>query len=485
MSFRIRLELGWLCGLLAGLIALPGCSGGQTGDGTGTLDDDQDPDDGNTTGEGGHCNYQTQPLASLNDASELGFSAQDILNFALAPVSTSFAWGGSELVEVGPETGVGTLDLALNYSGGAVRIRRQGPPPSAGEGPGNLLAEIEVNCPTALEIDVSGSFRTGGGALNETFETMLVAEVAGLATFIEPLDLEDLDGSLEVLSTRPAGGVLKQVQIQGSVSPLGSYGSVTGVLEYRTNDAVGDAAVGGAGQIGHWPAESACGADNGTPGLSVAADADLGGYTSADALALVAALSPAPLRWQDATETTLTLAIEPSGGTCARFEPDDVVSSSGILIDEPVWRLSTPVNVAATSADGRWQGEYTGSLSAVPNPSGGLALVRLRAFIDNVAPENFATASGFSAVDLSGYDYGRVFLEIELEVEAGNHTARVRVEGATEPDCAAPAQSEDPNPANSGAGGASSGGASAGGAEGSSSPGCAGTNLTTVWSGTF
>ena len=65
--------------LSSALLAAPACTGGQTGDGTGTQDDREGGDPTGNSGEGGRCNYQTQPVTDLDDASELGFSDQSHL----------------------------------------------------------------------------------------------------------------------------------------------------------------------------------------------------------------------------------------------------------------------------------------------------------------------------------------------------------------------------------------------------------------------
>jgi hypothetical protein len=248
---------------------------------------------------------------------------------------------------------------------------------------------------------------------------------------------------------------VKQVYIAGTLSALGTYGSVNGVLEYSVPDdgpsggAVTDVAVGGGGLIGSWPGSDAC-SDGFGSGLSVTLDSDLGGHNLAEAIAQANALFPRSLTWQvpgempatdsndpqpdpdsegepepnvappvfdDVSETSISLSVEAVADACARLENDG-------------WSLSLPVDLAATTEDGALQALYAGELTA-RSDAGGLRELSLRGGMDNVPVESFESSTGVRGVALTGYDYGRVSLWFQVEGAQGS----LEVMGADVADC--------------------------------------------------
>lgn len=248
------------------------CQGGQTGDGDPIRDEDSSEEgvgttNGNsqnesdrpptaggldntvTTGDdgsnaNGDCHFQRTPITSLNVETQLGFSAQDILDFATTPSQSPLLWKGSSQLSFGPEAGVSALQLDIQHAGGAVFLRDS----QQGE------------CASALELDVVMTLQSAGGALSETFITTLVAESKVLLTFEHSIDAQAVAGSFQVLATQPAGGVLEQLTVSGTMSPQGSCGAIDATLSYQPDETLPSAGLqlSGYGTVALWPADSDC-----------------------------------------------------------------------------------------------------------------------------------------------------------------------------------------------------------------------------------
>lgn len=141
--------------LLTVFASASGCAGGQTGSET----------------VPGRCSEQRTPL-ELAEASPLGFSAADVLSFAEGEHVTTIEWHPIDL-PYGPESGTKQLTLSIESLGGARYVDR-------GE---------SSCCFAAVQVDVRVTLETSGGALGESFVTVLEArsaDAASLLTIIEP-----------------------------------------------------------------------------------------------------------------------------------------------------------------------------------------------------------------------------------------------------------------------------------------------------------
>jgi hypothetical protein len=159
MTLRLRQLTSLL--LLTAFASAPGCAGGQTG----------------SEDVAGQCPEQRTPLA-LSEASPLGFSAADVLSFAEGEHVTTIEWQPLD-IPYGPESGKGELTLSVENLGHARYVDR-------GE---------NACCFPAVQVDVRVTLRTSGGALGESFVTVLEAhgaDGAWLQMLIEP----PLGGSL-------------------------------------------------------------------------------------------------------------------------------------------------------------------------------------------------------------------------------------------------------------------------------------------------
>jgi hypothetical protein len=159
MTLRLRQLTSLL--LLTACASASGCAGGQTGQEDVT----------------GPCNEERTPL-DLGEVSPLGFSAADVLSFAEGENVTTIEWQPID-IPYGPESGTQQLTLSVASLGRARYVDR-------GESP---------CCFAAVQVDVRVTLETSGGALSESFVTVLEArsaDAASLQTDIEP----PLGGSL-------------------------------------------------------------------------------------------------------------------------------------------------------------------------------------------------------------------------------------------------------------------------------------------------
>lgn len=147
--------------LLTAFASASGCAGGQTG----------------SEGVPGRCREQRTSL-ELGEPSPLGFSAEDVLSFAEGEHVTTIEWHPID-VPYGPESGTKQLTLSVESLGRARYVDR-------GESP---------CCFAAVQVDVRVTLETSGGALGESFVTVLEARSAGAASLLTVI-APPLGGSL-------------------------------------------------------------------------------------------------------------------------------------------------------------------------------------------------------------------------------------------------------------------------------------------------
>ncbi len=366
------------------LIGLSTCVGGQTGDGA----------EG-----GGDCAYRTLPVDNLDEANEFGFSAQDVLNFITVPRTSSFAWRASPFLEFDRGSLDNTFELELTHVGGA-RIRRP------------VSRSIAHYCPPALELDTSISLESSARTFAGEFPVVVVSTSPDAASFRETIDAEGLGNGFEILGTTPSGGVLEQFTLDGVVTPLGTYGDLDVVLSY--GEATSQRA-----RIVSWPDTSACLVDEYFRGLVVAELTDLGGYTPMDALSLVNGESPATLTWDDGSRTEVKFSVVAAGAPCATVRDG--------------WDLRYGVTVTIASADGRWQGSYSGGVSALPYE--GVLNVNLQVVISDVPAAQFAAKAGLPEMAFADDESPILELNLGLDVVTGLSTGEIRVDARRVADC--------------------------------------------------
>src|SRR4051812_24602961 len=176
-------------GSLAALVA--GCEGGQTGDLSG-----QHPD-GNETGTFGGCEEHKQKLASFDTPTDAG-SAEELLAYAEQSFEAPITWQAARQGQswsVAPESSKGVIHVDVARGESAYALTYTDKPSSNG-------LDIATICPPSqLGVEAHVTVTTDGGALAESFDTLLRSSAPGVATFGVPLQLAKLNGELRVTSS--------------------------------------------------------------------------------------------------------------------------------------------------------------------------------------------------------------------------------------------------------------------------------------------
>jgi len=106
----------------------------------------------------------TTTVITFEEASALGFSASDAMAAVATPVDADIAWTASGDVTV--------AHMSVTHDTGEVRYLESVPNPDAGGDSGMELAAF-IECVSSIEVDVSVTFATDDGALNESLSGTL------------------------------------------------------------------------------------------------------------------------------------------------------------------------------------------------------------------------------------------------------------------------------------------------------------------------
>lgn len=309
-------------------------TGGQTGDenwpekapGTGSVSNN------------GFCEYETTVLRSENEVSPLGFSASDVLAFAEGQHSHRLVWQlripRSEIeLDFGPEKGEQDVRLNVEYDAGEIRFIKAKSPDDV--------------CGDSLEIDVRVTIKTGGGALDETFDTTLQAWDASSAMFTTELDIEKLKGSFEITKLTPSEYRPSPIWIRVQLSQWGISGLLSVSLETDHSSSSAISA--------RWPADTDC--DVYQKGHSIVAVTNEGGIGEVSATTIIEPINTASMTvvWEDGVSDEFDLRLTP--------EPTSVCLTVSPFLSEYRELLFT-VEASATTDDDRLDASFTATVSA-------------------------------------------------------------------------------------------------------------------------
>jgi hypothetical protein len=419
-----------------------GCSGGQTGDLSGSNDDDGG---GETVGSNG-CEERRVELGSLDEMTDYG-SAEQILAFAEQSFDAPLTWkeprqGASWTA--GPESGESAIHIEVTRGQKAYLLSYEAKQ-SAQEGPA-----IGVLCPPPqLGVEAHVTVTTEGGALAEEVDTLLRSQGPELATFGVRLDLAKLGGDLAVSFSNPKAKLV-QLSLEATLTAAGTTGHLAGIEQI---DAGG---VSSAGQalLAVWPDAPACsvgGAYQDSSGIGVAVDAPALGISGLAAAELLSSMTPVGIAWLDGASTQLELTTTLLGDGCLRASNSSIPGESGGTV-------TYAASFKLKSDDGRLQGEYTGTLVSYPEGDA-----------HGVTAEAFRELS-LAQVSESGFVDAQVPTGAERLVVAFNarrvgvvESGSVVLNGISDPPCVTEPQQPQPEPGG-----------------GMSSPGCSGSMVTHI-----
>jgi hypothetical protein len=359
------------------LVFTSACEGGQTGDLSG-----EHPNTGTETYGG--CEEHQQKLADFDTMTDSG-SAEQVLAYAEKSFDTPISWKEApegQAWTAGPESGTGTLHLDVARGESAYVLTYTHKANDSGIELGSICP------PPQLGVEVHVNVTTDGGALAESYDTLLRTSAPGVATLRVPIDLTELGGSLTVSSSM-AGAKLVQMSLDATLMAEGTSGRISGIQQVDSGTGASSASSASQAVLAVWPDSAACQQlfQDGA-GLGVMVEQTALGVSGTDTLASVALAQPTSIAWMDGTESTLTVAIESTGDGCFRVSSLPVEAGGGATV-------TYPVTIKAKSEDGRLDGSYTGQVTV--SGSGSERTVTAAAYldvsVDDVAKSGFADAS--------------------------------------------------------------------------------------------
>lgn len=389
------------------------CAGGQTGDLSG-----EHPDNGTETGANG-CDEHKQKLAGFDTETDSG-SGEAVMAYAEKSFEAPITWKqprAGQSWSAGPESGTGVLHIDVARGDSVYALTY-----SPSENDSGI--EIGVLCPPPqLGVEVHVNVTTDGGALAESYDTLLRTSAPGVATLRVPFDLTKLDGSLAVSSSNPRSKLV-QLSLDATLMAEGMAGSLSGIEQ--TDSGSGATSVSSAGNalLAIWPDSAACqAASQEGGGLGMPIEQTALGESGIDTLASVAAAEPTPITWLDGSQSSLTVAIESTGDGCFRVNPLPAEAGGGAGV-------TYPVSISAKSEDGRLDGTYAGQV--VVTGTGSARSVTATAWLELSVAD--VAKSGFSDVNVPA-DSDGLRLRVESTFANGVTSGTVQLFSVTNPPC--------------------------------------------------
>ncbi|HYP98104.1 MAG TPA: hypothetical protein VER96_05490 [Polyangiaceae bacterium] len=428
-----------------------GCGGGQTGDLSG-----QNDRNGRATEGGDGCDDQLKEI-SLDDASALGFDAASVLTFAEQRFQSELAWQALSQVEYSPSASQSSLSLTLSSRNKAWFVHSV-PTPSDDKGGGVALALI---CPPdRLRMDVHADLQSADGALAESFDGAIEASSRYVATLSRKIDPKQLSGSFAISHVSapdvagPSTAAVENLTFDAVLTPGGMAGTLTGQLTSQNAQVASSSVV----SFARFPGDARCAAEPGNGGAAVPVSADSAalGQTGSQALSEVNGWGPIALTWDNGRESPLTVELSKLEDGCVQVAPNTGFNDPR----QPAASVVYPVTLKATTADGRWQGQYAASLVTWPNADGQGFSERIE--MHGTFAVSAPAATGFTQVTIPS-DAQRLNVRLEALFASANASGHVALEALKDPPCVT---NPEPPSANS-------------------APGCSGTSVTPVLGGTW
>lgn len=415
------------------LVLVGACSGGQTGDLSGK--GDRSEQQAGHENSGGCDEHRAE--VGFDEETAAG-TAEALLSYAERTFDSPLSWktaNDGQSWTVGPESGEGTLRVTVTRGAKAFVLTYTPPENDSGQ----EVTNVGVLCPPArLGVEAKVSVTTDGGALAESFDTVLRSETPGVAMLNVPFKVADLQGSLSVDSGNP-NAELVQLGLDAVLTSVGTTGSISGLEQVTYGSGPNGTVSASAALLAVWPGGESCGAGE---GLGVELEDDVFGQTGVAALAAVSPEAPVAVQWLDGGATTLDIGIASTGDGCFRVSQSPIPGDGG-----PVTQY--PVTVTLQSADGRLDGSYSGLVESGYRNGERRVVATVALSLDAADVEQ----SGFGSPALpDGTE------RVLLQFEAGEGGGAVRLMAMSSSPCAMQAS----------------------GGQGSGSPGCAGATQTQI-----
>jgi hypothetical protein len=385
------------------LCALGACFGTSTGNPVGDVDD-QAPGQGEpgtgeagtggagglATGNGGSGNCHVVSATEIAPDADTGlsFKASDVLAFVEGTRTEKLTWNPQELFEYGPESGQHTLTLEITRKG-APRFTHYAPD----AGPFGEIALVGDGvggggvCSDAIEIDVQVHMKSDQGALDETFESTIVARNDKAVSIYRRLEDDEINGSFTVTNVSLPNARLIQLTVSIQLTEYGTQGTFTGTLEQRFEDAAGGG-FGANAPLARWGLGDCL-----YRGAAVPMSAKAGPFSGDDLLALLNRGANATVTFDGSAPSSATLTFMPaSERACVVLEGNGATMGGvGTVYIQTALRIQ--------SADGRIDGTWPLEVTALPDASGQIDQAQIS--FDN---DRQAWGSGFAQYGIQGFD---------------------------------------------------------------------------------
>jgi hypothetical protein len=416
----MRLHL-FTCFGFAALALVPACEGGQTGDLSG-----QNGGPGLETG-GGNCDEHQAKLAGFDSMTEQG-TAEEVMAYAEKSFEAPLRWKAAkdgQSWSVAPESGTGVIHLGITRGANAYALTYT---PREQEGSGPALGIGTICPPPQLGVEAHVEVTTDGGALAESYDTLLRTSTAGVSTLSLPLDLAKLSGDLTVSYSKP-GAKLVQTSLEATLTAQGMTGTISGMEQIDSGSGPDSVSTAMGALLAVWPGSEACAVYQDGQGLSVPLEQEALGATGAATLASVTPQGPVDIEWLDATASKLTVSIASTGDACFA-----VLSDVPLELDGGP-RLSYPVTITLKSDDGRVDGSYAGQV--VVTGAGQQRRVKASATLALAVTE--VDKSGFSSVQVPSSSDGLI-VEVDSKLIGGVASGSVSLFATANAPCASEPQ---------------------------------------------
>jgi hypothetical protein len=364
------------------------------------------------------CVAQVQRIEHIDERTELGFSAIDVLGRVAGMSSSPLVWleppyNDEYSLAYGPERGTSSLNVRVAAADGAVLYHYRVP---------RLDAPAGTQCdPGSLEIPIEVTLQSGGRALDETFVTALEASEPFRGHFVKTFEPGALAGGLvfeKLSSLDPQRSFwLGPLTLEATLWEGGSQGSLRGSIgsDYAKPSKQPRPLAAPAlepGALALWPSAEQCESS----WQALPSEAKLIGFSAREVVDVLRAASEQELDWADGSSTQLRLEFMELEPQICQAVDDGVQFDAAVHASTSDGRIDTrfPVRIAA-SGDGGQIGEISISRQGSEEP------------LDAAELE----AMGSREDDLAGY--GSVLIELEARYRGARASGSIAVRGFDEP----------------------------------------------------
>jgi hypothetical protein len=425
--------------ICSGLLVLGACFGTSTGNPIGGADDG--PNGGQVAGPGGSdeagtggagglgtgnagsgsCHVVSATEIAPDADTSLGFKANDVLAFVEGAHSEQLTWNPQERLEYGPESGQHVLTLEITRKG-APRLTHYAPNAgpfgeialAGGDGAGGY------GCSDAIEIDVQVRIKSDQGALDETFDSTIVARSDKAVSIYHRVKDDKLNGSFAVTKITPVIPVnsppsnaseprLIQLTFSIQLTKYGTQGSFTGTIEQRFDSGISSAS-GGGGAAGSAPLARWGLADCLYRGASVPMSAQAAAFSGDDLLTLLNRNGKGTVTFDGSAASSATLAF-----SAASERACVVLENNGATMGGP-GTVYIQASLRIQSADGRIDGSWPLEITALPDQTGQIDQAQISFDNDRLPAGRDFAQYGVTGFDASGFDH----VAAQLKMLAGS-----------------------------------------------------------------